>query len=103
MKIRYFEAKCPLLRKGKAALKESQESGGIATAAKELPLPQGMGAQDTDCCQCAALTGRHILTRQAVSGRQSGKLLAARHRGHSGHHFALDSLALESSGDCSLV
>jgi hypothetical protein len=29
----------PSIRKGKAALKESQESGGIATAAKELPLP----------------------------------------------------------------
>jgi hypothetical protein len=34
-----FSGEMPSIRKGKAALKESQESGGIATAAKELPLP----------------------------------------------------------------
>src|SRR5256885_14609605 len=36
----------PSIRKGKAALKESQESGRIATATKELPPPQGIGMAD---------------------------------------------------------
>ena len=38
-----FSGEMLSIKKGKAALKESQESGGIATAAKELPLPQGIG------------------------------------------------------------
>ena len=37
-----FSGEMPSIKKGKAALKESQESGGIATATKELP-PQGIG------------------------------------------------------------
>ena len=38
-----FSGEMPSIKKGKAALKESQESGGIATPAKELPQPQGIG------------------------------------------------------------
>ena len=38
-----FSGEMPSIKKGKAALKESQEPGEIATAAKELPPPQGIG------------------------------------------------------------
>src|SRR2546423_12047800 len=38
-----FTGEMPYIKKGKAALKDSQEPGEIATGAKKLPPPQGIG------------------------------------------------------------